>query len=50
MLAIVALSGLIHETVAPNEDCIPGPANFHSDILTTMAFDRKLLLIEGRIL
>lgn len=50
MFAIVALASLVHETIAPNEDCMPSPANFHSDILTTMAFDRKLLLIESWVL
>jgi hypothetical protein len=50
MLPVVALTGLIHKTVAPNEDCMPSPANFHSDILATMAFDGELLLIEGWVL
>jgi hypothetical protein len=50
MLTVVTLSGLIHKAIRPNENSVASPANFNSNVLATVAFDRKLLLFEGRFL
>ena len=49
MLTIIALVSPIFKGVAPDQNGMAGSAHFHSDVLSAVALDGKLLLLKSRV-